>query len=165
MEETLYPIKDYEGLYSVTKNGEIYAHKRNHFLRQILINTGYKQLDLCKKNIRKKKKIHRLVAETLLPNPENKPFVNHINGIKTDNRLENLEWVTSKENNSHAETLGLLQERHKIVSIKRRKLNKEEVQYALSLKLFKHTYKEIAQILKVSREVARKVCINGGYKW
>ncbi|PKK55743.1 His-Me finger endonuclease [Rhizophagus irregularis] len=59
---------------------------------------GYIRTDFNINGNRTQSYLHRLVAETFIPNPENKPFVNHINGIKTDNRIDNLEWVTSKEN-------------------------------------------------------------------
>jgi hypothetical protein len=69
--------------------------------------TGYMYLDLCKNGNVKKFTVHRLVALAYLPNPENKPQVNHINGDKTDNRLENLEWCTRSENQKHSIDIGL----------------------------------------------------------
>jgi hypothetical protein len=68
---------------------------------------GYLRVVLSIDNKLCTKKAHRLVAQTFIPNPKNKPFVNHINGVKSDNRVHNLEWVTAKENTKHAIDNGL----------------------------------------------------------
>lgn len=68
---------------------------------------GYSVVKLCHESIPFQAKVNRLVAEAFIPNPLEKPFTNHINGIKTDNSVENLEWCTAKENTIHAYKTGL----------------------------------------------------------
>ncbi|WP_258554357.1 HNH endonuclease signature motif containing protein [Oligella urethralis] len=82
-------------------------------LKRILNNRGYLSVKLDKKT----KMVHRLIAEAFIPNPENKPYVNHLNGNRLDNRVENLEWCTQQENVHHAFNTGLISEKGRKNSI------------------------------------------------
>ena len=95
-------IEGYEGLYSVTDTGKVFGHKRSKFLKSYKNKAGYLLVHLYKNGKGKIHKVHRLVAIAFISNPFNKEQVNHINGIKTDNRVENLEWSTNLENQRHA---------------------------------------------------------------
>jgi hypothetical protein len=114
------PIANFPN-YSITSDGKVFSHNQNKYLIPCLFKKpdGYLGISLCHKGKTFQRSIHRLVALAYIPNPENKSQVNHINGIKSDNRVENLEWVTSHENSKHAFALGLSK-----ISNKTREINR-----------------------------------------
>lgn len=91
-------IKGYEGLYAATEDGRIWSYRSKKFLKPGTDGKGYKLVILCKDKKRKTYRIHRLVAETFLPNPANLPQINHIDENKANNALSNLEWISLKDN-------------------------------------------------------------------
>ena len=99
-------IKDFPN-YEVNAYGLVRNKKTQRILKPFLNNAGYYQVGLYHEGNRKKKLVHRLVAQAFIPNPQSKPYVNHINGHPTDNDVSNLEWCTQKENVRHAIDTGL----------------------------------------------------------
>lgn len=92
--------------YSVSDAGEIRNDSTNYLLKPA-IQQGYAHVTLYINKKGKRVKIHRLVATAFIPNPENKPYVNHIDGMRSNNTIDNLEWVTASENTQHAVDTGL----------------------------------------------------------
>lgn len=120
MEEIWKDVIGYKGLYQVSNLGRVksldrWVKSKHNSIKMLkskpmIISTdihGYQYITLSKNGIRIKHKIHRLVAKSFIRNLKNKPEVNHKNGIKNDNRAENLEWATSSENQKHAYITGL----------------------------------------------------------
>lgn len=97
-------VVGYEGLYSVSSDGLVWSDRRKKVLKPSLDKYGYYYHVFSVDGLRKTVKSHRLVAEAFIPNPENKPTVDHLNGNKKDNRVENLAWATNKEQSNNPVT-------------------------------------------------------------
>lgn len=104
VEENELPVPNFPK-YTVTRKGEV-INRFGAPIKQEVTNKGYLRVSLCNSDIKHKRfLVHRLVAFLFIPNPNNLPQVNHINGDKTDNRVENLEWCTALENLNHSNVI------------------------------------------------------------
>lgn len=109
-EEIWRDVNGYEGLYKISNFGRVksFHYGVEKFLKLRIANTGYSVVGLSKRGFMKEMGIHILVAKAFVENPGSKPFVNHIDGNKSNNHADNLEWVTNKENIHHAWKSGLI---------------------------------------------------------
>lgn len=124
-----YQIQDFPNYY-VSKCGKVYSVHINKVKTPGFNKKGYLQLTVHRNNKQYTRKVHRLVAETFIPNPENKPQVNHKHpdGDKTRNTVENLEWATNKENINHAYDVLGVKHNFKGKALNARKINQYDKQ-------------------------------------
>lgn len=123
MTEEWRDIPEFNGVYMISNRGRLLSKQRviNHrnsqrllkekVLKTIINKKGYVEYQITHNSKHYNRLAHRLVAEAFIPRVEGKPMINHINGVKTDNRVENLEWCTNQENILHAYRTGLIKKR------------------------------------------------------
>lgn len=114
-----------QGKYIIREDGTVYSVRSKKVLTPVKHNQGYLCVSLGANN---KRLLHRLIAETLIPNPDNKPCVNHIDGNKHNNATANLEWCTYTENHLHAFRIGL-RENPTGIELGTAKLSAEDVRW------------------------------------
>jgi hypothetical protein len=181
MEEIWKDIKGYDGFYQVSNLGRIKSMSRligrNHktkqperILKQYKNYKGYMQLSIGKAH--KLYLIHRLVALTFIPNHEHKPQINHINGIKNDNRVENLEWCTNQENNYHATNTLKINRKTMLGKYGHNKNSKKIIQLTKSGEIIKTflSIRHAEKVLNISHGRIRECLQNPkrsihGFKW
>ncbi len=153
------PIEDYKNFYQISSNGRV--KNRNGRVLKISKQNGYICVTLSYDYKIKRFLVHRLVALAFIPNSDSKPFINHKNRNKTDNRVENLEWVTSKENAQHAIETGMKNGRIKAV---------EQVDKCGNVIQEFESASEASRKTGINRRAICNVCIGrsktaGGYFW
>jgi len=174
MEEIWKDIAGYEGCYQVSNKGRMKSLLRvvkhltggkltvSEKILTLKDRNGYDHISLWKENIEKRFKVHRLVAQAFIPNPENKPQVNHIDGDRKNNHVSNLEWVTGKENAQHAIKTGLTVS-PRGVDVPISKLKDADV---IEMRKLRHNgleYPVIAKMFGVAVRATRAACI--GVTW
>lgn len=145
--EVLYP-------YMITEDGRVYNDKTGRYLKPQHNKKGYLVVRVTVNKIKHTIRIHREVAKAFIENPLNKPQVNHIDGNKENNKVENLEWVTGQENVNHAMKNGLWERNLEVARISNEKRKKKII--AKNKKTGQIKYYE--SVSSAEREYGRHVC-------
>ena len=157
-------IPDFPNYY-VLEDGRIWSNWRKQFVSEVIMPKGYHRVVLSKKNKSYNFLVHRLVAEAFVPNPENKPCVNHKDCNPGNNHYLNLEWVTHKENNNYAEHGKKNGEAHSISVAKIDKHTNEVLEIYPSIRAAANANN--IKATNIGAVCAKKphYLTAGGYKW
>lgn len=175
MEEIWKDIKGYEGLYQVSNLGRIKSLRTNKILKLSNNGKGYNVFNVSVDGNTKQLKVYKIVAETFLSNPENKPEVDHINTIRNDDRADNLRWVTHKENCNNILTIQNYKNSTGCYNLEDgKKFSKIVIQYSINGEFIKEwpSTMEVQRELGISNTKISKCCLNkphyktaGGFIW
>lgn len=142
--------------YLVSENGEVYSIKSKKYIKPRINENNYLIIDLYKNNLRKTYKLHRLVAQAFLDNPDNLPQVNHKDCNKLNNNIRNLEWCTASQNTKHAWENGLKENTRKAI----RRLGKINIKYAQKarIKHLDNNLKELFDDIFINKLSNKNIC-------
>lgn len=169
-------IEGYDYPYYITDDGRVWSDSRKNgierFLKPIKSKDGYLFVNLYKNGKPKVMRVHRLVAQAFIENPDNKPYVNHIDGNRTNNAANNLEWCTQQENVRHAiYTLNhwsnseIQRKVARDIGIKNRKLSMDEARDIRRLyKSGGYSQRDLSKMFGLSRPCVRKIILNESYR-
>lgn len=157
-------INGVETKYTIDTNGRIFSKITNKYLKPFINPRGYALVDI---NVYKKsytRQVHRLVAIAFIPNPHNLPTVNHKNGIKTDNHIENLEWMSQLDNVRHAWSTGLVKPRYGVDN-PANVYSEDQIHAVCSLlELRNVSVSEISKRCNVNKTLIRDIKFRGKWK-
>lgn len=156
--------EEFEKLYKISESGEVFSVRSDRFLKGWLAKSGYPTVQLSNNGSKKSKLVHRLVAEAFIPNPENKPHINHIDGDKQNNNVENLEWCTQSENVKHSFALGLSSSRRGTDN-ESSKLSEEEVIAIMNYKAQGKYPTEISRLIGLKVSTVENVYYGKSWGW
>lgn len=144
--EEFVDVKDYQGIYKINKNGDIFSVKYNKILNHSQDGRGYYKTSLYKNGKKKTIRLHRLIALHFIPNPDNLPVIDHIDRNRTNNNIKNLRWCSYSDNNYNKEIKGCI---YKYID---KRTEKEHIHYRVyvrnkQIKQF-NTYDEAEEFLK-----------------
>jgi len=137
-------IENFEN-YIIYKNGKIYNTKTKKYLKSNKNHDGYLQLKLCKNGTYKTFRLHRLLAKTFISNPNNLECVDHINGVRDDNRLENLRWYSKIDNDNNRKNNPKIIFRNRLISGNYYK------EYSFTKKYYKNVYSKSSKNINIVR--------------
>ena len=155
-------VVGYEGLYAVTSCGKVWSYRSQKFLKPYEDGGKYLKVHLSKNGVGKQFKVHRLVAQAYIPNPEDKPMVNHRDENKQNNCVNNLEWVTASENTKYGTNIaraklnGLGRHPKQVYCVE---LNRTFGTIAAAANFINTTHSNVSKCLRGLQKTA------GGYHW
>lgn len=154
-------IDNYYIFYEISNFGNVRNKQTKYVLKQQLNSSGY--LGVTLSHYRVKRLVHRLVGQAFIPNPENKPQINHKDSNKTNNKVENLKWLTAKENSLHSLKYGL--GRDCLRKNKYGRLNKNQILEILEYSKKGKKQQEIADIFKINHSMVSQILSGKRWGW